>query len=131
MLFCSQQYLFFFSLVFFLYWAMPWKEARVWLLLVSSFYFYACWNHWLALIVFATSAVDYLIGLGLAATAVPWRRRGLLVLSLVMNLGLLFYFKYVNFFLESLEAGLRAVGAETSLPLLSVILPIGISFYTF
>jgi alginate O-acetyltransferase complex protein AlgI len=131
MLFCTVDYLVFFALVFFLYWAMPWRQGRVWLLLVASFYFYACWNHWLALIIFATTIVDYLIGLGLATLATGYWRRLLLSASLLMNLGLLCYFKYVNFFLDSLEASLHAVGASAVLPTLWVILPVGISFYTF
>jgi alginate O-acetyltransferase complex protein AlgI len=65
------------------------------------------------------------------ASQSPRWRRGLLVSSLVVNLGLLAYFKYANFFLDSVEESLRAVGQETSLPVLQVILPVGISFYTF
>jgi alginate O-acetyltransferase complex protein AlgI len=130
MLFCSTQYLYFFSAVFVLYWVMPWHLYRVWLLLIASFYFYASWNHWLALIVFTSAAVDY----GIARCMSSTTRRGrslLLALSLVMNLGLLVYFKYVNFFLGSLQAVLYSVGSTAALPVLQVILPVGISFYTF
>jgi hypothetical protein len=63
--------------------------ARVWLLLGCSLYFYASWNSWLALLIGVTSALDWLIGLGMDLTAVTWRRRFLLGLSLVVNLGLL------------------------------------------
>src|SRR5258708_24374361 len=68
---------------------------------------------------------------GMDQTQNPFWRRAFLGLSLEMNLGLLVYFKYANFFLRSLEDALAAVGATASLPVLSVILPIGISFYTF
>jgi alginate O-acetyltransferase complex protein AlgI len=129
--FCSLQYLLFFALVFVIYWLLPWNRARVWLLLAASFYFYASWNHWLACIVCATTLLDYLIALGMDAAASAVLRRVLLVVSLVMNLGLLCYFKYVNFFLESLQSTLAAAGVSAQFRMLDVILPIGISFYTF
>ena len=131
MLFCSQLFLLFFVAVFVAYWAMPWQRARVWLLLVASFYFYASWSQWLATIVCVSTLVDYLAARGMDADLSTRWRRVLLGLSLAMNLGLLVYFKYANFFLRSLEDALTAVGATASLPVLSVILPIGISFYTF
>ncbi|HTK75572.1 MAG TPA: MBOAT family O-acyltransferase [Gemmataceae bacterium] len=129
--FCSIQYLLFFALVFVAYWVLPWNRVRVWLLLAASFYFYASWNHWLACIVCATTFMDYLIARGMDGTASERIRRFLLVASLFMNLGLLCYFKYVNFFLESLQATLAAAGLSARFRLLDVILPIGISFYTF
>src|SRR5439155_7325770 len=106
-------------------------RARVWLLLLSSFYFYASWNHWLALLICLTTLMDYVVARGMVATGSPRWRKLLLGTSLVVNLGVLVYFKYANFFLHSLEEALRATGAESSLPVLRVILPIGISFYTF
>jgi alginate O-acetyltransferase complex protein AlgI len=129
--FCSLQYLLFFTLVFAVYWLLPWNRVRVWLLLAASFYFYASWNHWLACIVCATTLLDYLIARGMDAVASARLRRVLLVVSLVMNLGLLCYFKYVNFFLESLQSTLAAAGLSAQFRMLDVILPIGISFYTF
>jgi alginate O-acetyltransferase complex protein AlgI len=131
MLFCSQQYAIFFAMILGLYWAMPWPRARVWLLLAASLYFYACWNRWLALLIAATSTLDYAVGLGLESWRTGWKRKALLTASLVANLGMLAAFKYANFFLESLETALNACGAHASLPLLKVILPVGISFYTF
>lgn len=131
MLFCSQAFLVFFAFVFTVYWALPWARVRVWLLLAASYAFYASWNQWLALLIFVTTILDYLLARAMDASAVPWRRRALLVFSLAMNLGVLGYFKYANFFLESLQTTLQAMGASTSLPVLRLILPIGISFYTF
>lgn len=131
MLFCTQLFLAFFVVVFALYWALPWPRARVWLLLGASFYFYASWSQWLAIVVCVSSLFDFLLARGMDVTAVAWRRRLLLISSLVMNLGLLVYFKYANFFLRSLEEALTSAGATASLPVLRVILPIGISFYTF
>jgi alginate O-acetyltransferase complex protein AlgI len=106
-------------------------RARVWLLLTVSFFFYACFNQWLATIICVSTAMDYAVARGLDGSNSPRWRRLLLGLSLVANLGLLVYFKYANFFLHSLERTLHALGASSSLPVLSVILPIGISFYTF
>jgi alginate O-acetyltransferase complex protein AlgI len=114
-----------------LFWLTPWPRGRVWVLLVASFVFYASWNRWLAAVVLVTSAVDFAAARGMDALRRESARRALLCASLVMNLGLLCYFKYANFFLDSLSQTLHAVGAGYSLPTLSVILPIGISFYTF
>ena len=68
MFFCSERYLLFFAVVFTLYWATPWIRARVWILLAASLYFYASWNRWLALIVAASSVLDYFLGRALDAT---------------------------------------------------------------
>jgi alginate O-acetyltransferase complex protein AlgI len=131
MLFCSQQFLVFFLVVFVVYWAMPWRRARVGLLLVASIYFYSSWNPWLAWIIGISATLDYLVARGMDASSSRPLRLGMLMGSLVMNLGLLCYFKYANFFLASLQEALRAAGASASFPVLSVVLPIGISFYTF
>jgi alginate O-acetyltransferase complex protein AlgI len=131
MLFCSQQFLLFFIVVFAAYWLMPWPRARVWLLLGASFYFYASWNRWLAGLICVSTALDYAVARLLEGTRSRRGRKLLLLTSLAANLGLLCYFKYANFFLRSVEDGLRAAGASASLPVLQVILPIGISFYTF
>jgi alginate O-acetyltransferase complex protein AlgI len=131
MLFCSLEFLFFFSALLLVYWLLPWKQARIWLLLGASFYFYSVWNAWLALLIGVTTVMDYLIALGMDHACSQFPRKLLLGVNLVVNLGVLCYFKYANFFLESLTQALHAMGASASLPLLKVILPIGISFYTF
>jgi alginate O-acetyltransferase complex protein AlgI len=131
MLFCSQQFLVFFAAVFLVYWALPWHRSRVYLLLAASFAFYASWNRWLAALICLSTTLDYLLARGMDAAKAARLRRLLLTVSVVANLGLLCYFKYANFFLRSLEEALRAGGAMVSLPVLEVILPIGISFYTF
>lgn len=130
-LFCSSEFLVFFTLVFALYWALPWRAARIGLLLIASFYFYASWNKRLALLIAATTVLDYLLALGMDRLASPRGRKLLLYLSLSVNLGLLCYFKYANFFLASLDEVLIAAGAPRWFNTLRVILPIGISFYTF
>jgi alginate O-acetyltransferase complex protein AlgI len=131
MLFCSEKFFVFFTLVFIVYWSLPWQRIRVYLLLGASFYFYANWNIWLALLICLSTALDYALALGMEKSRSVRVRKLLLSVSLVANLSLLVYFKYANFFLSSVEQALQALGAQASLPVLSVILPIGISFYTF
>jgi alginate O-acetyltransferase complex protein AlgI len=131
MLFYSPEFFPFFAVVFAVYWLLPKQSLRTWVLLAASFYFYATWNQWLALIIGVTSVIDYLVARGLDASTNQRWRRTLLGGSLVMNLGLLAYFKYVNFFLDTLETSMHAAGMTLSMPTLQVILPIGISFYTF
>lgn len=131
MLFCTQQFLIFFLAVFTVYWLLPWRRARVWVLLAASYYFYASWNPELARLIFLTTVFDYLIARGMNSTTVRWKRRAQVVVSVLGNLGVLGYFKYANFFLDSLKAGLEAAGGSASFPVLTVVLPVGISFYTF
>jgi alginate O-acetyltransferase complex protein AlgI len=131
MLFCTQKFLLFFAIIFALYWALPERRHRVWLLLAASFYFYAGWSNQLALLVCASTLLDYLLALGMERATVNWRRRLLLGVSLAANLGLLCYFKYANFFLDSLRQALHAAGSTAELGTLKIIVPIGISFYTF
>jgi alginate O-acetyltransferase complex protein AlgI len=87
MLFCSQRFLLFFAVVFALYWVLPWRQPRVWLLLAASFYFYACRNRKLAFIICASTLLDYILDLGMEHSLAGWRRKLLLGASLVANLG--------------------------------------------
>ena len=128
MLFNSLTFLVFFPCVFLLYYILPFR-FRKYFLLAASYYFYMCWKpEFIVLILFST-VVDYCCGLGMARR--PERKKLLLAVSLTMNLGLLFFFKYLNFFGETLTALCRAVSIPFSAPALSIILPVGISFYTF
>jgi alginate O-acetyltransferase complex protein AlgI len=131
MLFCSASFMGFFALLLLVYWSIPWRRPRVWLLLAASFYFYASWNKWLAIIICVSTLLDYVLALGIEHSAANWRRKSLLCVSLFANLGLLCYFKYANFFLLSLNEALIAAGSPTWFRSLRVLLPIGISFYTF
>jgi alginate O-acetyltransferase complex protein AlgI len=132
MLFCTWQFCAFFTIVFIVYWSLPWRLARVYLLLGASLFFYAAWNKWLALVLVVSSLVDYLLAVGIDAWPERPRLRWLLViLSVVANLGLLCYFKYANFFLRSIEESAQLLALTASLPVLNVLLPVGISFYTF
>lgn len=128
MLFNSLAFLAFFPCVLLLYYALPFR-FRKYMLLIASYYFYMCWKpEFIVLILFST-LVDYCCGLGMVRW--PKRKKWLLAVSLTMNLGLLFFFKYLNFFGETLTALCRAVSIPFSAPALNIILPVGISFYTF
>ena len=129
MLFCSQKFLYFFIIVFTLYWAIPNKRIRVWLLFGASFYFYASWNAWLALLICVSTIMDYAIGQGLDHLQGQWKRKSLLFISLAANLGLLVYFKYSNFFIEQFYQAFRL--PYSPLDPAKIFIPIGISFYTF
>jgi alginate O-acetyltransferase complex protein AlgI len=131
MLFCSLQFLGFFLLVLLAYWSTPWRQGRVWLLLIASFYFYATWNIWLAALVLGAATYNYLLALWMGSVTSAWGRRALLTFGLTQNVALLVHFKYVNFFLESLQSLLTSLGFSGNLGTLNIIVPIGISFYTF
>ncbi len=107
------------------------RRAQVGLLLVSSYAFYGYWDYRFLLLLWISTLVDYLVGLGLARSNCEGRRRTLLTLSLVVNLGLLGVFKYFDFFQQSLTALLTQIGLSYHPLLLQVVLPVGISFYTF
>jgi alginate O-acetyltransferase complex protein AlgI len=131
MLFNSFQFWIFFALVLGLYWRLGHK-AQNRLLLVASYVFYGWWDwRFLSLIVVST-VVDYLVGLRLISpNRDEARKKWLVALSVCVNLGLLGVFKYSGFFVESAGALLDALGFQAHLPTLRIILPVGISFYTF
>jgi len=130
MLFNSFAFLAFFPTVVALYYLTP-HRFRWLLLLAASYYFYGCWKvAYLSLIVIST-AVDYVVGLGLGRARRIRDRRLLLAMSLTVNLGLLFAFKYWGFFAVSTTAVLGAFNLAAHFPRLDVLLPVGISFYTF
>lgn len=130
MIFSSIEFIIFFALVLLgLIFLRNRNKARKTLLLAASWYFYAYWDwRFLGLILLST-IVDFWVGHQLGVTTNKKIRRRLLAASLVVNLGLLGFFKYYNFFIDSLRPLIKAIGmhAET----LDIILPVGISFYTF
>jgi len=133
MLFNSVEFALFLPVVFALYWAIEGKGIRNqnFLLLAASYVFYGWWDwRFLTLIVFS-SLTDYLVGRGLGVTAHSRRRKMLLLTSLFVNLGLLGTFKYFNFFAESFAQAFTLLGEPFDPVRLNVVLPVGISFYTF
>ena len=130
MVFNSLHFVWFFVVVYALYRVLP-HRAQNWLLLVASYYFYAAWDwRFLGLLV-ASTLVDYTCGRALAASHTPAARRTLLCLSLGFNLMLLGFFKYFNFFADSLYGVFGALGWQLDFVTVRVLLPVGISFYTF
>lgn len=105
--------------------------ARNLLVVGASYLFYGWWDYRFLSLLLITSVLDYAVALAIARTPQPRGRRGWLLLSLVINLGLLGFFKYYDFFAESLVAALRPLGVSASVRSLNIILPVGISFYTF
>ena len=106
------------------------KKPRLYFLLVASLVFYGAWNYRFIPLLVGSSIIDYYLALAIAG-APQHRKRFFLTLSVVMNLGILALFKYADFAIESAGEFLLLFGVEASLPTLSWILPVGISFYTF
>jgi alginate O-acetyltransferase complex protein AlgI len=130
MLFNSYQFALFFVLLFWCYTKLQHKQQNI-LLLVGSYFFYGCWDwRFLSLILLSTT-VDYVTGIKIDASLLPESRKWWLAVSVVINLGILGIFKYFNFFSEQLVSLLTFMGTEVSFPTISLILPVGISFYTF
>jgi len=130
MLFNSFQFLIFFPLVVCFYFAIPHKYRWI-LLLAASYYFYMCWKVEYLLLIVCSTLIDYYAGLRMGRVAEKEKRRIYLILSLVVNLGLLFSFKYFNFVNESLRQAFQHFNILYNVPSLKVLLPVGISFYTF
>lgn len=133
MLFNSIDFAIFLPIVFILYWFVTNKNLRLQnaLLLVSSYFFYACWDwRFLFLLMFST-VLDYSTGLKMQDAPTQQKKRFWFWLSVGINLGFLGIFKYYNFFIESFAEALALLGVEVHPWTLQVILPVGISFYTF
>ena len=134
MLFNSIDFAVFLPLVFLLYQLLQKRSLRLQnaFLLVASYFFYGCWDWRFLFLIIFSSCVDFWVGNSLATTAEPALRKKLLGISLGVNLGLLGVFKYFDFFSESLVASVSFFGLQLEDPfLLNIVLPVGISFYTF
>ncbi|MEZ4801576.1 MAG: MBOAT family O-acyltransferase [Gelidibacter sp.] len=101
------------------------------MILVSSYVFYGWWDWRFLFLIAISSLVDFYIGKKLYVTEQKNKRKQLLFVSLFVNLGLLFYFKYTNFFIETFVDSFRLFGSKLQVSTLNIILPVGISFYTF
>jgi len=133
MLFNSLEFAFFLPIVFLLYWFVThrsFKQQNA-LLLLASYFFYGWWDwRFLSLIAFS-SLVDYVVGISLANAETKMKRKLLLSLSILVNIGFLGFFKYFNFFAESFAQAFTLLGEPLEISSLKIILPVGISFYTF
>lgn len=134
MLFNSFEFLVFLIVVFGLYWFVFNKKIRHQniLLLLASYIFYGWWDYRFLSLIILSTLVDYLVGLQIQGTKKASRKKVLLGISMAFNIGLLAFFKYFNFFVDSWIQLLNSVGYQTQNTWsLNIILPVGISFYTF
>ena len=134
MIFNSVVFLVFFLVFFQLYWLINNKlpvSYRNLFIILSSYLFYGWWDWRFLSLIIASSTLDYVVGLYLAKETRQKRRKLLLILSLAGNLGILGFFKYFNFFIGSLKAVLAPFSLHPDFTTLQIILPVGISFYTF
>ena len=129
MSFQTYEFILFFIAVSFAYYLIP-RRVRVFFLVAVSWYFYSCWgvSHLIWLI--ASTAVSWLFGLGISAAVGQGRKKALLIIGICLHLGLLCFFKYTDFALQTLQQ-LKILGPLPSLPVFSLAAPAGISFYTF
>ena len=133
MLFNSIDFAIFIPIVFILYWFVTNKNLKRQNLLIvaASYLFYGWWDwRFLSLIIFST-VVDYLVGLMLSKEENETKRKAYLWTSIIVNLGFLGFFKYYNFFLDNFITAFSFFGNEIKPNSLNIILPVGISFYTF
>src|ERR1700756_3523314 len=131
MLFNSLTFLVFFVVVFTLHRLLAAWSPRKLLLLIASYIFYAAWNPPYVVILLFSTTLDWWLARLIWKSQDPRRRRLLLTLSLGANLSLLGFFKYGNFLLDNTRLLLGAFGVHYQPPPLDIVLPIGISFYTF
>jgi alginate O-acetyltransferase complex protein AlgI len=131
MIFTEARFIVFFAVVFAVHWALGSNRPRKWWLLLASYVFYGVWDwRFLSLLLLSTQ-IDYVVGARIGRSEDPRARKGWLVTSLVAQLGILGYFKYYNFFATSAADFLGLLGFQANPATIDVILPWGISFYTF
>ena len=131
MSFNSLEFLVFLVIVFLVYWKLNHKSQNIFLV-VASYVFYGWWDWRFLFLLLASTFIDFFVGLAINVTESQSRRRVFLIASILANLGILGFFKYYDFFVTSLQQALASIGLQTSsLTTLGIILPVGISFYTF
>ena len=133
MFFNSLHFAIFLPIVFILYWVIGAKSKinQNYILILASYYFYSCWDwRFLFLLVFST-LLDYVSGMKIEKSQTPFERKMWLWICVTINLGFLGVFKYYNFFASSFAELVHSFGFTASPILLKLILPVGISFYTF
>lgn len=133
MLFHSLDFAIFLPIVFILYWFVLNKNIKHqnFLIAIASYIFYGWWDWRFLGLIFFSSLVDFTIGRSLGVSSKKIERKLLLCISILVNIGLLGYFKYYNFFLDNFKSAFSFFGSEINSNSLEIILPVGISFYTF
>lgn len=138
MLFNSLEFLVFFPIVLLIYFVIPKKIKYLWLL-IASYYFYMCWNAKYALLILFSTLITYISGLlieNVKRTEIEYTKKQrykklVVAASFILNLIILFYYKYFNFTLSVLQKILSIASIQLSIPGFDIMLPVGISFYTF
>lgn len=130
MLFNSLEFIIFFPIVVAFYFMLP-PRFRWILLLIASYYFYMCWNYKYVILIFITTLLSYLASLGIFKSKNKKIRITLLAGNAIVVLGILFFFKYFNFFGEAVNSIFAQFNVFTDIPAYNYLLPVGISFYTF
>ena len=133
MLFNSINFAIFLPIIFFLYWFVINKNLKLQniLLLVSSYFFYACWDWRFLFLLFFSTFLDYFTGIKMQESSNQKSKQFWFWLSIIINLGFLGVFKYYDFFAISFAEALSNFGIKVNPLTLNIILPVGISFYTF
>ena len=133
MLFDSIDFAIFLPIVFILYWFVANKNLKLQnaLIVVSSFLFYGWWDWRFLLLMIGSASVDYFVGLSLIKQENKFKRQLLALCSITVNLGILGFFKYFNFFVDNFITAFSFLGVKFHPTSLKIILPVGISFYTF
>ena len=132
MLFNSIDFAIFFPIVFILYWIVAKNlTIRNLLLLIASYIFYGWWDWRFLFLIAISTIVDFVVGQKIYQAENKSQKKFLLLISLAVNLGFLIYFKYTNFFIETFVDSFRLFGQKLEVSTLNIILPVGISFYTF
>lgn len=133
MLFQTIDFAVFFTIVFSIYWLLQKKKLNYqnFFLIVSSYVFYGWWDVRFLILIFFSSFVDFFVGLMIGEAKKQKTKKKLLLISLFFNLTLLGVFKYFNFFIDNFVEAFSMFGEKISFSRLEIILPVGISFYTF
>lgn len=130
MLFNSFAFILFFPIVCFIYWILPNKFRNIFLL-IASYYFYMNWNPTYGILILFSSIVTWISALWMKKERAINTKKAILVVCLLINLGILFIFKYANFISASINDVFIMLGIKMYIPQLDILLPVGISFYTF
>ena len=131
MLFNSLEFILFFPIVCLVYFLLPKLKWRTLFLLVASYYFYMCWEPTYALLLLTSTAITYVSGLCMSRFQEQKWRKTALVSGIVINLGILFFYKYYEFAGSLITDFFSWFGIGISIPQWNVLLPVGISFYIF
>lgn len=133
MLFNSLSYAIFLPVIFIVYWFVAGRNFRLQnaLLVLASYYFYCCWDWRFGFLLAFSTVLDYYSGILIANSTTQIHKKTWLFISVGINLGFLCFFKYYNFFIESFAQMIEGAGFRANYSTLNIIMPVGISFYTF